>query len=230
VAVQKQDRMIVDYIITAIQAVKADKAVLIAFDGVDTAGKTFMADMVHEAMRKRGLFSPIRVSIDKFHNPRYIRIQRGELSPEGFFYDSFNYKHIRENVIEPVKEEKDTIIPAAYDYKSETECEETRVTITGDTVILFDGIFMNRDELFEYWDVSIFLEVSFDTVMERAITRDSDYFGSEEIVRERYAKRYIPGEKLYLEKCEPHKRADIVIDNNDYRNPVIVKKFRCKTR
>ena len=217
--------MITNYIIETIKKIKKNKPLIIAFDGVDTSGKTTLANLVFETMLKKKVFSPLRVQIDKFHNPKNIRIRKGELSPEGFFYDSFDYDTILKNVINPIKKGLDNIITESYDYRVEDAIKKNKITITNDTVILFDGIFMNRDELFDSWDLSIFLDVTFDTVLKRALERDIEFLGSKDIVEKKYLNRYIPGEKIYLSKCKPMERANIVIDNNDYLNPRLVKKF-----
>jgi uridine kinase len=195
---------------------------LVAFDGVDTSGKTTLADNVNESLKRRG-FDSIRISIDKFHNLREVRVRRGEYSPEGFFYDSFNYDKVLECVILPVKNNESSIRGGVYDYKTEGTLEDNRICISPHTIILFDGIFMHRDELYEYWNLSVFLDVTFETVRKRAISRDREYFGSEEKVLEKYNKRYIPGEEIYLKKCKPEERATYVIDNNDWQNPIIIK-------
>lgn len=216
---------IIDYILEAIKSVKNDKTILVAFDGVDNAGKTVLADKLFETMKSQNIFSPVRISIDKFHNPKEIRLHQGELSPEGFFNDSFNYKNIIENVIMPVKSNNDYLISGVFDYKTESTINEIKIPISKDTVVLFDGIFMNRDELYKYWDISIFLDVTFETVLKRALARDVKLFGFEKEVIKKYNHQYIPGEKIYLNKCKPKERADIVIDNNNYYNPKVMKKW-----
>ena len=58
----------------------------VAFDGPDTAGKTWLADQVAAQ-----LSVPVcRASIDDFHAPAAVRRRRGELSAEGYYRDSFN--------------------------------------------------------------------------------------------------------------------------------------------
>lgn len=84
---------------------------------------------------------------------------------------------------------------------------------------------MNRDELYKYWDLSIFLDINFKTVIKRALLRDTSLFGSKETVFKKYKKRYIPGEKIYLNSCFPKKRTDIVIDNNDFNQLKIIKEW-----
>ena len=206
---------IIKFIIDEIISIKKQNPILVAFDGVDTAGKSIIADNVQENMKANKVFSPLRISIDKFHNPKQIRIKKGELSPEGYFYDSFNYEKIIESVLKPVKMNRGYIIPGVYDYKTESEINKTKIPVKDDLVILFDGIFLHRDEIYEYWDLSIFIDITFETMLGRALSRDIKLFKSEEEIIKRYKNRYIPGEKIYMEKCLPKDKAKIVIDNND---------------
>jgi uridine kinase len=216
---------IINYILDVIQSVKGKKPILVAFDGIDTSGKTTLADKVYEMMVKKKLFAPVRISIDKFHNPREVRLRRGELSPEGFFYDSFNYRCVIDHVILPVKNKHEYIIGGVFDYLTEKKLLENKIRVTDETVVLFDGIFMNRDELYKYWDISIFLEISYQTAIKRALSRDLKLFGTEEEIIRKYQNRYLPGESIYLETCKPKERSGIVIDNNDYNNPKFIRKW-----
>jgi uridine kinase len=199
-----------------------DKPMIIAFDGVDTSGKTTMANNVCRILKDNNK-NAVRISIDKFHNPKEIRLQKGELSPEGYFYDSFNLNKIFEYIINPIRINGEYIIKGIYDYKVEKEVTPEKIKIENDLIILFDGIFMNRDELYNVWDISIFLDINFKTVLKRAVIRDIEYFKTIKNLNEKYKKRYIPGEKIYLRLCKPKERATIVINNNDYNKPKIIK-------
>ncbi len=201
---------------------KKEKPIIVAFDGVDTSGKTTLADNVYKILINKNA-NVIRVSIDNFHNPKEIRLAKGELSPEGFFEDSFNLEQIKQLMINPIKNNGNYIITGIYDYRNESEVKQNQIKIENNLIVLFDGIFLHRDELYQYWDVSIFLDVTFETVLQRAIKRDVEYFGSKDEVIKKYRNRYIPEEQIYLSKCNPKIRADIVIDNNDWNNPVIMK-------
>ena len=91
------------------------------------------------------------------------------------------------------------------------------------SVLLFDGVFLLRPELFAYWDVTIFVHADFDEIVRRAETRDQEQMGGVENVRDRYRKRYIPGQQLYFERCAPQQKADIVLDNTDPAEPKLVR-------
>jgi len=210
-------------IIEKINLKNNNKPMLVCIDGVDTSGKTTFADILAENLELKTNINPVRVSIDRFHNSKDIRMKRGALSPEGFYYDSFNYEKIISLVLEPVKSGKSFIINGIYDYRIESDVSSEKILINNNSVILMDGIFLLRPEIYSYWDLSIFLDINFEEVLKRAIKRDVKLFGSEEAVVKRYKNRYIPGEKIYLSEVKPAEKADIVIDNNDYNNRRIIK-------
>jgi uridine kinase len=52
-------------------------------------------------------------------------------------------------------------------------------------VLVFDGVFLLREELRPYWTLSVFLNVSPDESLRRGINRDAQLFGSEAEARGR---------------------------------------------
>ncbi|MEU6145847.1 hypothetical protein ABZ848_36585 [Streptomyces sp. NPDC047081] len=86
-------------------------------------------------------------------------------------------------------------------------------------MLLFDGVFLLRPELRACWDVSIFVDVGEEETLRRALVRDVDVLGGADVVRERYERRYLPGQRLYRTTAEPEMAADVVIDNNDPARP-----------
>jgi len=213
---------IIKEIASKISGYKENEVIFVAIDGVDASGKTMFADEISKCPTSRPM---IRLSVDHFHHPREKRMTQGEMSPIGYYEDSFNYEFIIREVFEKVRSGIFEIHPKSFDYRIDKRIvEETqKLMIPSNAIILFDGVFLLRHELNEYWDIRIFLDVSFETVVERAMMRDLDYFKDEAILLEKYNNRYIPGQKLYLKKEHPMTKADIVINNNDFNKPIIVK-------
>jgi uridine kinase len=71
--------------------------------------------------------------------------------------------------------------------------------------------------LTKYWHYSIFLEVPFSISVPRGAQRGD---GSPDPEAESN-KRYVAGQRLYLETCNPIAKASIVLNNSDLRNPII---------
>src|SRR5206468_1292206 len=111
--------------------------------------------------------------------------------------------------------------PKVFDYLTDAGVQTPTRIAEVNSVVLFDGVFLLRPELAEYWDFSIFVEASFENTMVRAQQRDAALFGGGEEVRRRYEQRYIPGQRLYFAEGRPRELAKVVIDNNDPWNPDI---------
>jgi len=201
---------------------KKDLPLRVGIDGIDAAGKTSLANELAEELTNLG-HPVLRTSIDGFHNPKEIRRQRGSLSPEGYYYDSFNYVLLTTHLLQPLEPQGNRRIRlSAFDFKTEQKTAAEELTATNDHILIFEGVFLFRPELIHYWDVKFFVEINFETSLNRALERDLYLFGSSDEIEKRYNERYIPGQKIYFEAEHPQEKADIVIDNNDFMKPVII--------
>jgi len=193
----------------------------VAVDGIDAAGKTTLADSLEIELRPLGYWV-IRASIDGFHNTRAVRYARGNFSPEGYYYDSFDYGALKKHLLLPLlKNEGMEYRRRIFDFKTDAPVESEPIHSPGDFILIFEGVFLFRPELLDYWDVKIFVDISFEESLRRGLARDGKLFGGSEETKERYSRRYIPGQKLYLELCQPKDLADIVVQNEDYFNPIL---------
>ena len=193
-----------------IEAVRRPHPVRVAIDGIDAAGKTTLADKLALTLRRRGR-DVVRASIDGFHRPRAERYRRGELSPEGYYLDSFDYDALREALLEPLgpgggREYR----RAVFDYRDDAPTSEP-LTRAADAILLFDGIFLLRPELVEHWDLRIFVSIEPEEALRRALERDAPLFGSREEAERRYRLRYQPGQRLYFADARPLENADVVV-------------------
>lgn len=194
----------------------------VAVDGPDAAGKTRLADDLAELLgRERDV---IRLGVDSFHRPAAVRRQRGPLSAEGYYLDSFDHDVIIDSVLRPLGPGGDgRYLPAAYDYRTDEPVPATYQRAGVDAVLLFDGVFLLRPELREHWEVALYLHVTPQVTVRRALERDGELFGSAAAVAERYHGRYLPGQELYRSDARPLDRADIVLDMADPLEPVVLR-------
>lgn len=202
---------------------RAPATVRVAVDGPDAAGKTTLADELARALS--GLRRPaIRLSIDGFHRPEKERRRRGSLSPEGYFLDSFDYDALRRLALDPLGPGGDgRYRRAIFDFRRDAIRDEPGELAPPRAVLVFDGVFLLRDELRGCWEFTIFVDVSPEESLRRALARDRQLFGSEEAIRERYLRRYLPGQELYRSVAHPEDLADVVVDNRNPEMPTVLK-------
>ena len=163
----------------------------VAIDGVDGAGKTTFANALAPLIEGLGR-EVIRASVDGFHNPRAIRYRNGK-GPDSFFEDSYNYLELKRVLLEPLSPGGNhKYIPAIFNVDKDEPVSNENKTAKGFEILLFDGIFLHRPELKDYWDYSIFLDVDF----ERSIPRGSQRGNSSPDISATSNIRYIEGQKF----------------------------------
>jgi uridine kinase len=202
-----------------IAKIHRDHPVRVGIDGVDCAGKTMLADEVTKSLKLRDR-KVIRGSIDDFHNPRMVRHRKGRFSPIGYYYDSFNLDALVSCLLIPLGPNGDRKYKTAFfDYATDRPLNNVLQTAEEASILIFDGIFLLREELASYWDFTVFVEASPRVTIGRALLRDRHLFDNSQRIREVYYKRYIPGQKLYLEQVRPSERANVVFRNDDISAP-----------
>ncbi len=193
-----------------------DNVIKVAIDGVDGAGKTTFADELAEIIENRPI---IRASVDFFHNPRAIRYRQGKDSPLGFFEDSYNYEELLGLLLNPLSPGgSGRFRTKAFDHRTDAHVESPELYAEPESILLFDGIFLHRPELWDIWDYSIYLDVNFENSIPRCALRGE---GNPDPYAEQN-RRYIEGQKIYIQNCQPSERATIIVDNNDLDAPFIV--------
>lgn len=221
---------VLEQLAAAIAGVRLDHPTRVAIDGVDGSGKTTLADELVEPLRRVGR-EVIRASIDGFHCPRAARVARGLDSPEGYFLDSFDYAAVKRELLEPLgRSGNRRFRTAVFDYRIDRAVDSEPRTARPDAVLLLDGVFLSRAELAGCCDLTIWLDVPFAITVERAVARDSRNGGDAAVIRGKYERRYVPGQRLYLTLCRPHERADIVVDNSVLAQPKIVARADLRKR
>jgi uridine kinase len=108
-------------------------------------------------------------------------------------------------------------VPEVYDWKREREVSRQPELAAPGSVLVVDGIFIHRDELVQFWDYTVWLEVPFTVAIPRGAGRGYGDADPDAPVNA----RYVQGQRLYLAECNPRARASVVIDNTDLENPAI---------
>ena len=198
--------------------IQHNRPLLVAIDGVDAAGKTTLANELAEKLKEMGA-DVIESSIDAFHNPRVIRYKQGRDSAEGYYFDSFNLAALKLLLLNPLKTGDLRYKTGAFDYTMDKGVISPLMESTINSILIFDGVFIHRPELREYWDYSIYLHITEEESIRRGINRNSGDVGA---IRRRYETRYVAGQRIYHLMSDPISQADIIIDNNDPENPVIL--------
>ena len=86
-------------------------------------------------------------------------------------------------------------------------------------VIALEGIYLLKRAFQAYYDLSIWIECSFDTALERAISRAQEGLAPEETVRA-YRTIYFPAQKIHFQRDNPKAGATLIVTNDVRLGPV----------
>jgi len=197
-----------------------EKPLIVGINGMDTSGKTRLAmDLEHE-LKKREI--PVQtVHVDDFHNPKSIRYNKDLPDYLQYYCLSINFPKLIQEVLQPISEGKLRKELILLDLELDEWSMLRRYEVDVSTIVIVEGVFLFREELQSFFDVSILLEVEEEEIIKRAWQRDVPNQGNEVI--EKYFRKYLPAQRMYIHKCNPEKFASIVIENTDWKNPKLKK-------
>ena len=212
---------VLDKFAAALAAVKMDHTLRVAIDGRSGAGKTTFADELADALACIGQ-QAIRTSIDGFHRRKAERYKRGRYSAEGYYYDARDLSAVRKLLLDPLGPQGDGWYRTeSLNLETDTPVDQVPRLAEPGSILVVDGTFLLRPELFDGWDIAIFLDTSDAESESRGIARDVALLGGMEATRQLYEQRYRPAYDLYEHACTPRDAADAVVDNEDISNPAL---------
>ena len=191
----------------------------VAVDGPPAAGKTTLADELAVVLRARGR-QVIRATIDDFLVPRAQRYSRGEFSAEGCYFDAHDYDAVNRVLLDPLGPGGDRRFQyAVYNRAADAVLSPPVTTAPADAVLVFDGVFLLRPELIDRWDLRIWVSTAPEKTVDRAVIRERRVSSQADVER-RWRERYLPSQRLYLATARPTDNADVIVHNDEPRQPV----------
>lgn len=194
-------------------AVPAQTRALVAIDGVGASGKTTLATALARHITTR----PVLVlHVDDFFNVAAVRHARGRTSAEGFWLDAINTSALRSALDHLSAEGEGLYRAASIDHRSGRSWDPPRQAAAPRALVLVEGVFLHRDELVDYWDFSVWLDVAPDEAARRMVQRDGLDPDDPRL------ERYEGAQRLYVERARPRERASVVIDMTKPSAPRVV--------
>lgn len=186
------------------------KNLIVGISGIDGSGKSTLADELVRRLTEQGV-TATSVHLDDFLNPKTIRHKNTD-QIAGYFDDNFDYDSLINSVIGPARahsrvQSQHPVLDLETDQVS--ACD---FMFDGPGVLVVEGVFLFRQELRGYFDLKVWLDISFDDALARILTRSRDRrYGDAEAIRSRYENRFFPAQRFHLDRDAPAEAADIVI-------------------
>ena len=192
-------------------AIRTGHPVRVGLDGPSAAGKTTLADRLAAALRSRTGRVVIRAELDSFMAMVAGPDAYPYDSPESFYSAARDDRAIRDVLLVP--------LGPGGDRRYRTAPAQPYAWAPPDAILLADGVFLQRPELDDLWDLRIYVDGGEAESRRRAVERDRRWRGSAAEAEERYLANYLPAERRYVAAVRPRERADVVIDTTEAARP-----------
>jgi uridine kinase len=191
-----------------------DRPLLVAVDGADGAGKTWFADELAMVLGERER-PVVRASVDDFHHPQSYRHELGRTG-ETVWARSFDYRALRRELLDPWCAGAGTSYRSRHhNLATDALLAEPTATVPEHGVLIVDGVFAQREELRDCWDLVVWLEVPDEERVRRMVGRD----GTPADLAHGDQRRYLDAQRIYRAVADPVGSADFVVDNTDSSAP-----------
>ncbi len=202
-------------VVDAVWAVvpRLTRPALVVVDGPDGAGKTTFADALAAAAPPGRVV--VRASLDDFHHPRAHRHAEGRTG-ETVWSRGFDHDAIRRELLEPWRRGAGTSYRRRWhDLRTDHLVQDPPDVVPEEGVLVVDGVFAQRPELGDAWDLVVYVDAPDDVRIARMAERDGVPTDADHPDQ----RRYLDAQEIYLARCRPVDRADVVIDNADPATP-----------
>lgn len=182
---------------------------VIGIDGLGGAGKSTIVNSLKVQLQKEKYHTYV-LHIDDFIHPKHIRYDESKEEWDCYYNIQWRYDYLVKEILSPVKR-GDGIYKLIELYDKENDGYiKQQVLIERGTVLLLEGIFLQRKEIRRYLDFIIYLDVPQEVRLSRVIKRDG-YIGGLKDIKCKYERRYFPAEEKYILDYSPIENADLVV-------------------
>ena len=189
-------------------------AALIAVSGIDASGKGYVSRELTRGLEERGCQVAL-INVDG-----WLRLPDGRFSaidPARHFYNrAIRFEEMFAQLIVPLRERRCINVEVDFAEETASAYRRERYRFADVDVILLEGIYLLKRAYRHHYDLSIWIECSFETAVRRAVARAQEGLPPTETIRA-YETIYFPAQRLHFELDVPMGAADMVLHKDAAR-------------
>lgn len=189
------------------------KALLIAISGIDGSGKGYITSKMAELLTQQNL-NIATINIDGWLNLPDQRFSTTQPDKQ-FYHHAIRFDALFSQLVLPLRDRRSIHLKADYAEETASEYRKHIYQFEDVDVILLEGIYLLKRPFQSYFDLSFWVECSFETALKRAIARSQEGLSPAETVAA-YQTIYFPAQRIHFEQDQPQQAATAIIHNDGY--------------
>ena len=152
------------------------------------------------------------LTIDGWLNLPHVRFD-DQNPAEHFYLHALRFEEMFERLLLPLRERRSVRLDADYAEETATTYRSHVYAYDDIDVIVLEGIYLLKRELRRHYDVSVWIDCTFETALERAIARAQEGLPPDQTVAA-YQRIYFPAQRLHFERDAPQAAATATLTND----------------
>lgn len=196
-------------LINKILEIYDNNTLIIGIDGLGGAGKSTISSKISDTLNQKG-YNTIVLHIDDFIHPKSVRYNSNYPEWKCYYNLQWRYDYLIDKIINPIKNGSDFNQQIElYDKENDTYLLQ-ELNVPKGSIIIVEGVFLQRKELKNCFDYTIYIDIPENVRLDRVLKRDL-YIGDKQQIINKYTNRYFPAEHNYILECSPCENSDYII-------------------
>ena len=204
-------QQIVEKICETRQKFPSQRSVLVAISGIDGSGKGYIAAKILDSLKNKGLNS-IVINGDGWLNLPEKRFNNHQPA-QHFYANAFRFEEMFTQLILPLRDRRSITIEVDFVEETATDYRKHLYDFKNVDIILLEAIYLLQPAFISYYDISFWIDCSFETALERALARGQEGLPQQETIKA-YQTIYFPAQEIHFQKDHPQSLATAIINND----------------
>ena len=191
-------------------AVAPDRALLVGISGIDASGKGYLAAKIAHQLQMEGL-KVATIGADDWLNLPDVCINRNNYA-EHFYEHAIRFDEMFEQLVLPLREKRGISLMADCADAKATSYRKQCYEFHDIDIVLLEGIFLFKSAYRHHFDLTVWIDCSFECALERAIERGQEGLPPAETIKA-FTSIYFPAQLIHLARDNPREAADYIFKN-----------------
>src|ERR1044071_2875348 len=192
------------------KALSPERALLVGISGIDASGKGFVTAKLSDQLKERG-WKIATIGVDDWLNLPHVRYDA--LNPATHFYEyAIRFEEMFEQLVLPLRNKRGVNLEADFTEETANAYRKHLYAFHEIDIVLLEGIFLLKPDHRHHFDLTIWVDCSYATALQRAITRCQEKLPPRE-TGAAFETIYFPAQRFHIERDNPRAAANIVISN-----------------
>ncbi len=208
-------KSVVNEILNARSSISSQRSVLVAITGIDASGKGYFTERLVGALQTKGVRA-VAINADA-----WLNLERFDASDpaEHYYHNAIRFEEMFAQTIFPLRDRRSLRTEINYADETATEYRRRIYEFEDVDVIALEGIYLLKRPFQTHYDRSIWIDCSFETALERAISRGQEGLPPNETIRD-YQTIYVPAQEIHFQRDDPKGVATLIVNNDSRLGPV----------